>query len=369
MKKQTSAATETKGKGRNIIDYSGKTIFVGIDIHKNDWQVATCCENMILNNHRMTSKGQVLIDYLHRHFPGAKFSCAYECCAWGFNLQRKLTASGIDCIVVHAADLPSTNKERVNKTDKVDARRLAQHLENGSLKAIHVPSEQRQKERSLVRYRKEVVNQNTACRNRIKSALKYHGIDIPEQFDKKGCWSNKFMEWIEQAAMNDEQLKDTLLFMLEDLSQQNNLLSKIEQRLREKMHNDQHAFQTRLATSVPGIGITTATEFLLEIGDVGRFEGFDSLNNYIGFCPGSHDSGNLEQSTGISSRKHNQLRSAFVEAAWVAVRTDPAMGDAYRKLTQRMEGQKAIIRIARKLLRRLRTVLLTGVEYQKGLVA
>jgi len=39
------------------------------------------------------------------------------------------------------------------------------------------------------------------------------------------------------------------------------------------------------------------------------------------------------------------------------------------KLTQRMEGQKAIIRIARKLLRRLRTVLLTGVEYQKGIVA
>jgi len=60
----------------------------------------------------------------------------------------------------------------------------------------------------------------------------------------------------------------------------------------------------------------------------------------------------IDKAPAFSSRKHNYLRSAFVEAAWVAVRTDPAIGDAYRKLTQRMEGQKAIIRIARKLLRR-----------------
>ena len=369
MKKQTSAATETKNKGREIMDYSGKTIFVGIDIHKKDWQVASRCENMFLSNHRMQAKSHVLIDYLHRHFPGARFSCAYECCAWGFNLQRKLTAVGMECIVVHAADLPSTNKERVNKTDKIDARRLSEHLENGSLKAIHVPTEQRQKERSLIRYRKEVVNQITACCNRIKSALKYHGIDVPEQFDKRGCWSNAFMVWIEQTARQDMDVEDTLLFMLEDLRGQKNLLAKIERKLREKMRGERHIVQTRLATSVPGIGPITATQFLLEIGDVSRFGGFDSLNNYIGLNPGSHNSGDHEQSTGISGRKHNQLRSAFVEAAWVAIRIDPPMGDAYRKLTQRMEGNKAIIRIARKLLRRLRTVLLTGIEYHKGIVA
>lgn len=369
MKKQTSAATETKGKGRNIIDYSGKTVFVGIDIHKDDWQVATRCETLSLFNHRMTGKSQVLIDYLHRHFPGGTFKCAYECCAWGFNLQRELTAAGIECIVVHAADLPSTNKERVNKTDKVDARRLAEHHEKGSLKAIHVPTVQRQKERSLIRLRKNIAKDLTRCRNRVKSALKYHGIEVPERFAKKGCWSYNFMEWIEEQAKNDEVLQDTLLFMLEDIKLHRNLLLKIERKLREKMRSERHIAQTRLATSVPGIGPITASQFLLEIGDVSRFENFDSLNNYIGFYPGSHDSGNNEQSTGITPRKHNHLRSAFVEAAWVAIRTDPAMGEAYRKLTQRMEGHKAIIRIARKLLRRLRTVLLTGVEYQKGIIA
>ena len=74
MKKQTSAATETKGKGRNIMDYSGKTIFVGIDIHQKDWQVATQCEGLTLGNHRMSASSQGLINYLNKHYPGALFS-------------------------------------------------------------------------------------------------------------------------------------------------------------------------------------------------------------------------------------------------------------------------------------------------------
>ena len=58
----------------------------------------------------------------------------------------------------------------------------------------------------------------------------------------------------------------------------------------------------------------------------------------------------------------------LVEAAWQAVRQDPAMLDAYEQLTKRMKGNEAIIRIARKLLRRMRAVLISGVAYQKGVV-
>ena len=367
MKKQTSAATETKGKGREIINYSGKTIYVGIDLHKQDWQVVKRCDELTLGNHRMTGNSQNLIDHLNRNYPGATFKCVYECCAWGFNLQRQLTAAGMECIVIHAADLPSTNKERVNKTDKVDARRLAEHHENHSLKAIHVPGEQLQKQRSLIRLRKTIVKDLTRSRNRLKSAFKYHGIDIPDKFGK-ACWSHYFMQWVKQQAMNDELLKDTLLFMLEQINGHRNLLLKIERKLRDMMRSDTYSTNTRLATSVVGIGPITASQFLLEIGDVRRFEDFDKLNNYIGLYPGSHDSGNTEKTTGISPRKHKALRTAFIEAAWTAIRIDPAMMEAYNELTKRMEGNKAIVRIARKLLRRLRRVLLTGIEYQKGVL-
>ncbi len=65
---------------------------------------------------------------------------------------------------------------------------------------------------------------------------------------------------------------------------------------------------------------------------------------------------------------HRELRTMLVEAAWQAVRQDPAMLEAYEQLTKKMKGNEAIIRIARKLLRRMRAVLISGVEYQKGVV-
>jgi transposase len=109
--------------------------------------------------------------------------------------------------------------------------------------------------------------------------------------------------------------------------------------------------------------------FLLEVGDIKRFGPFDKLNDFIGFCPDTDSSGDTEHDTGITSRRHKQLRSALIEAAWTAIRIDPALMEAYQKLTKRMKGNYAIVRIARKLLRRMRAMLLTGQPYQIGLVA
>ena len=58
----------------------------------------------------------------------------------------------------------------------------------------------------------------------------------------------------------------------------------------------------------------------------------------------------------------------LVEASWQAIRKDPALLDVYQQLIKKMKGNEAIIRIARKLLRRMRAVLINGVEYQKGVV-
>ena len=142
MKQQTSAASETQTKGRNIIDYSGKAICVGIDVHQKDYQVAKVYNGICLGNHRMAASAEGLIEHLRNHYPGAEFKCIYESCAWGFNLQRKLVAAGMDCIVVHAADVSTTDKERKRKTDPVDALKLACDLESRALKGKAVGSRQ-----------------------------------------------------------------------------------------------------------------------------------------------------------------------------------------------------------------------------------
>lgn len=366
MKQQTWAASETCTKGRNIIDFTGKTIYIGIDVHQKDYQVAKVYNGICLGNHRMSSGADGLIEHLQTHYPGANFQCVYESCAWGFNLQRKLAAAGIECIVVHAADVSTSDKERRRKTDKVDAQKLARALGSGELKGIHIPDETLQKERNLIRYRSKVVGDIGRSKNRLKSLLKYQGIEIPVAY-RGNNWSRNFIKWVEQQASKDPLLADTLLLMVEQVKLLRGLLLKVEKKLRE-LRKGKYATKVKLATSVPGIGPTTAMMFLLEVGDLNRFKGFDQLNDYIGFCPDTHSSGEMDRVRGITSRRHNQLRVDLIESAWEAIRVDPSLMDSYQALIRRMKGTQAIIRIARKLLRRLRAVLLTGIPYQKGIV-
>ncbi len=368
MKQQTSATTETGNKIRKIVSFTGKTVFVGIDVHKEDWQVAVYHEGIVLGNHRMRADSQQLIEHLNKRYWGASFKCVYESCAWGFELHRELKAADIDCIVVHAADVPGSNKELLNKDDSNDALRLARHYAAGLIHGIYIPQEEVQKHRNLIRFRKKLVNDLNRSRNRLKSLLKYQGIIIPEQFDN-AQWSNNFLEWIDHQAERDVLLRDTIWLMLEQIKQLRQLLLKAERKVRELMRDKKYNQQARLLMSIPGIGCITAMLFLLEIGNLRRFKSFDQLNSFVGLYPGTFSSGERNRDTGLSFRRHNQLRTHLVEASWQLIRRDPAMMESYQQLIKTMKGNEAIIRIARKLLRRMRAVLLNEKPYQMGLIA
>jgi transposase len=367
MKQQTSAATKASIKGKEIIDFSGKTIYVGIDIHQKDWQVAALCEEVVLSNFRMSAGADGVIAHLRKRYSGATFHCVYESCAWGFELQRHLTAAGMDCIVAHAADVSGSDKERKRKTDEVDALKLARHLAAGLLKGIHIPEQRLQKQRSLVRLRHNIVRDLSRCKNRLKGLFKYQGIELPKPFEKNN-WSHNFLNWIEDQSKKDSLLEDVISLMLEEVKQLRTLLLKVEKKLRLLMKEVQYSDQAKLVTSAPGIGSVNAAMFVLEVGDVRRFKGFDQLNDFVGLCPDSKSSGETNRHTGITSRRHKQLRRCLIQAAWQSVRRDPAMLETFQRLCNRMPGNKAIIRIARKLLRRIRRVLLTGIPYQMGVV-
>ncbi len=76
---------------------------------------------------------------LTKHYPGGTYYIVYEAGFCGFWPQRKFTELGINCIVVNPADVPSSNKEKVVKTDPSDSRKLARELENRFLKANLCP--------------------------------------------------------------------------------------------------------------------------------------------------------------------------------------------------------------------------------------
>lgn len=123
--KQSSAVVEPTNKVRNVVDFTNKVLYVGIDVHKKRWQVAVLLEGVILSNVSIAASADALIAYLRKHYPNSIFYCVYECGRFGFNLCRCLRSAGIECIVVNPADIPGTDREKRSKTDVLDARKLA----------------------------------------------------------------------------------------------------------------------------------------------------------------------------------------------------------------------------------------------------
>jgi transposase len=102
---------------------------------------------------------------------------------------------------------------------------------------------------------------------------------------------------------------------------------------------------------------------------MGRFCSLDELCSYVGLIPSTNSSGENDKTGNITMRSNKILRGLIVESAWIAARRDPALMMAYQTLCERMKPSKAIIRIAKKLLSRMRYVWNNNEKYEYALVA
>ena len=105
---------------------------------------------------------------------------------------------------------------------------------------------------------------------------------------------------------------------------------------------------------------------LTEIDDIHRFANLEKLRSYVGLTPTSHSSGDKDLHGEIINRGNKFLKSSIIESAWVAARLDPTLHMHYVKYCKRMKSNKAIVRIACKLLDRVHYVLKNEVPYKSG---
>ena len=344
-----------------------QTVYVGIDVHKKSWSVSIFFCGMHHKTFTQAPHPQTLKLYLDRCFPAAQVICAYECSRFGFWIARRLQSYGYQCLVVNAADIPTSQKEAHNKTDPVDSRKIGRCLQGGLLSGVHIPNADCEADRQLVRYRKKVWSDLVRTKNRIKSLLALAGIEIPPQWDNP-TWSKAFLHWLQTLPIPQASMRASLDLHLQqyDLLEKHLRKAAIEARL--LLRQSRYKQMGKLLQTIPGIGSLTALLILTELGDFSRFVSFKKLNSFVGFKPGSHSTGEQQHLGRITYRKHNQLRSVLVESAWVAVGADPVMAVKYQELTKRMTGKRAIIVIARKLLSRIAFVYRQRQPYQIGVV-
>jgi transposase len=350
------------------LDYSGQNIYIGLDTHLKSWKATIRVGDTFYKTYSQDPEAIVLFNYLKKNFPGGNYYSAYEASFSGFKAHRELTKLGIKNIVVNPADIPTTDKERKQKEDARDSRKIAEQLSASNLVGIHIPDIAIEGDRSLVRFRKTLTKEIARNKVRVKSFLYYHGIVIPTQFSKTTNWSRRFITWLETLELSTKSVKATLDTIIELVLF---LREKHLEVLRQiKILSQQEPYKTNVAllVSIPGIGLITAMTFLTEIEDVSRFKTLDKLCAYIGLVPMTNSSGESESIGGITKRQNKVLRSMIVESCWVAIRNDPALMLAYQKLIVRMKPSKAIIRIAKKIINRIRYVLKNQTPYVKAVV-
>jgi transposase len=269
--------------------------------------------------------------------------------------------------VAHPADIPTKDKERRNRNDNVDSRKIARNLRNGELTPLYIPSRQAQEDRSLVRMRILMVKKQTRCKNQIKGMLSFYGINVPDELNSN--WSNRFISWLEDIVFKHNSGKQTLSALLSELKYLRSVISQLAKDIGCLSKQEPYKMPVGYLTSIPGISTTTAMVFLTEIVDINRFKNLDHLASYFGLIPGEDSSGDKQLHTGVSRRRNANLRFLLIESSWIAVRKDPALLKSFSELSKRMPKNKAIICIAHKLLNRIRYVLKHQCYYETGVVS
>jgi transposase len=344
------------------LNYAGQDIYFSLDVHKWSWVVAIMVKGLFHKVFQQAPDTLLLVKYLQRNFPGARYHGVYEAGYCGFWICDQLREYGVDCIVVNPADVPTTDKEKRNKTNRVDARKLVRSLSNGELTPIYVPERRAREDRSLVRARRSVVSKQTRCKNQIKALLSFYGIFMPEDVDER-YWSARYIAYLRQLQLQGESGTLVLQTLLQELGYHRATLLAVTRAIRQLAKQPGYALHVHHLVGIDGISTVTAMILLTELIELARFHSLDRLASYVGLVPGEHSSGEERTITDMTERKNPYLRWILIECAWSAVRKDPVLMQAFVQLTRRMTKNRAIIRIARKLLNRVRFVLKNGQPY------
>lgn len=350
--------------------FEGQTIYAGIDVHKKSWKVTVRNEHHHLKTFSQEPSAHTLINYFKNNYPGATIRVLYEAGFSGFSASREFAEKGIECKLVHALDIPRSNKDRQMKSDTVDSRRLCSLHFDPKQEYIHIPDEELEADRALLRQRIRVMKDLSRTKNRLKSLFFQIGVKIPEEINEEASrkWTKEYLKWVESIQVSASSFKKAIDRYIEIGKVLSSQLKECNKAVMELSRKERYKEEFGLIMTIPGVGKMTAMVFLLQIGDVGRFKTLDQLCLYVGLAPRTYSSGEEIKTGGMVKRGRKELKINLIECSWVAIRQDSALTLKFSELCKRMNKNKAIIRIARKILSRIRYVLRTKEVYQTGVV-
>lgn len=272
-------------------------------------------------------------------------------------LIEKLEEKGFPIICVDARQAATFLSLKNNKTDKNDARGLAEGLRLNFFKKIHTKKSMELAPNTLLRSRRLLVDQRKQLQQAIRGHLKTYGIKM-KSLDGIAFY-NEVVRLIQEI---DQIASEAIMELLDSYMRLVDSVKKLDKRVKSLCKEKEQLLMT-----IPGIGAITALTYTSEIGDERRFCRSRQVGAYLGMTPKQYSSGQTEKMGRISKSGPTQLRSLLVEAGMVILTRTQSWSKlkAWGLKIQRKHGsKKAAVAIGRKLAVLMHRMLITGERFR-----
>ena len=326
-------------------------VFIGLDVDKKSYVLAVRESDHMSRPIRMPANPKILLDYINKHHKGKRVICAYETGPTGFGLYDYLTESGVPCLVVSPFSIPKATSETA-KTNRIDAKKIAEYLHYGKLKSVVVPKGKYRELRHLTRIRETYVRMRMKTKQRIKALLLQESL-YGYLKDDQNAWTRDYVRALQEIKTTDA-VRYRLDTLIMDLEHSRTQLSAVCGKLKEfcGLYPEIDRYKTFLK-SIPGIGFIIAVTILARIGDPSKLNRIRQLASFAGMIPWESSTGDTENKGSITHMGNRVLRTLLVEAAWSAIRKDARLRQFYFRIKTRnhprVASRKAIVAVARKM--------------------
>lgn len=276
-------------------------------------------------------------------------------------LKKGLKKKGYEVIGMESRRMAAILATIINKTDKNDARGIAEALRAGHYKECVHRSDEAVEIRTLLHGRRTAVEGRTHAITSIKGHLKVYGIKLGKGSGKS------FREKVEGAIAGlRPKVQKVIISLLNILDVIEEEVKELDQIVKDAGKKDE---RVKLLQTMDGVGPITALAFVAEVDDPKRFKDSKDVAAYIGLTPTQYSSGEIERQRGISKKGSKHTRCLLVEAATTLL-TRCQVWSKLRawglKLMRKIGKKKAIIAVARKLAVTMHRMLITGQPFERS---
>src|SRR5216684_1165792 len=255
------------------------------------------------------------------------------------------------------APMYATRTRKV-KTDRRDARALAEACLLGAYRPAHRLSDPQRHVRGRLVVRDALVHTRTCYISVIRALLRQHGYRVPSGS------AGSFIDRVRSLPLPGR-LRSVVAPLLAVMGHLNQQLSYSDATIEHLAIQDPRVPRLR---SVPRVGPVTAAAFLAAIDDVGRFHHAHQLEAYLGLVPREYSSGETQRRGPITKAGHSRTRWLLIQAAVSILRRHPPQAEQLRtwalRIAARRGKQVAVVALARRLAGILYALLRDGSVFE-----